>query len=502
MQLLVDEQLAQDGEQELAGQFAPVGQWIGRAEVLHRARNVHRAFHVFHLDDARRRPVHLGHAPDGAGAGAARKGRLHLGLALELQLAAKALDESVDLLGHGLQERRELAVRRPVLAGHQHQADGGLAHQEFTVEVVAPDLDDHRHQMLHAIDREWLLGQVDRANRARLDGPLGIEAEIDVLGRAPEALDQCRARLLRRHGRHVFLEDGQLTRDFLGQEIGRGGGHLGHLDKEGAELAHHLGDDLRLRAVVLGVRLEERLDVAQRLDLAADDLQVATHHLHAAQQRIHAVLVAVVNVFQLIDHLDQQRLVGLEDQPGDVQPQISQAAQLGVGHQLVEEGPELVDDGLRHRNRRAGHRFANHVVNEAFGGPFVRQEIARPQVGRDGARLLGQRVGIKRFEDAVDVATELGLADVGFTAELADQRAKGGDDAGGGFGQAGRLAGEVARAAQQAQAAGANIPRRRRLTARRPSGRHFGCNRRGAAGWAGAGTGFAGRCWLGHNGKL
>jgi hypothetical protein len=84
--------------------------------------------------------------------GTARKRGLHLGLALELQLAAKALDESVDLLGHGLQEGRELAVRRPVLAGHQHQADGGLAHQEFTVEVVPADLDDHWHQLLDAVD--------------------------------------------------------------------------------------------------------------------------------------------------------------------------------------------------------------------------------------------------------------------------------------------------------------------------------------------------------------
>jgi hypothetical protein len=351
-------------------------------------------------------------------------------------------------------------VRRPVLAGHQHQADGGLAHQEFTVEVVAPDLDDHRHQVLHAVDHERLLGQVDRADGAGLDRPLGVEAEVDVLRRAAKAVHQRAARFLRRHRRHVLLEHRQLACDLLGQEVGRGRSHLGHLDEERPEFTHHLRHDLGLGAVILGVGLEERLDVAQRPDLAADDLQVAAHHLHAAQQRIHAVLVAVVDVLQLVDHLDQQRLVGLEHQPRDVQPQIGQAAQFGVGHQLVEEGPELVDDLLRHRNRRARHGFPHHVADQALGRALVGQDVARAQVGRDGAGLLGQRVGVHRREDAVELVAEFGFREMGFTAEFADQWRKGRDHPGRGIRQLGRLLGQLPGAAQQAGASGRDAAQR------------------------------------------
>ena len=507
MQLLVQEKLAQQGEQELVGQVAPVGQRIGGPEMLHRTRDVDRALDVFHLDHARRGAVDLGHPPHAAVTRPPREGGLHLGLALELQLVAEALDETIDLLGHGLQEGGELAVRRPVLARHQHQRDRGLAHQEFAVQVVAADLDDHRHQLFHAAHQHRFLGQVDRADRAGLDRPFGVETEIDVLRRAAEAFDQRGARLLRRHRRHILLEHRQLACDFLRQEVGRGRRHLRHLDEEGAELAHHLRHDLRLRAVVLGVGLEEGLDVAQRPDLAADDLEVAAHHLHAPQQRVHAVLVAVVDVLELVDHLHQQRLIRLQDQARDVQPQVGQAAQLGVGHELVEEGPELVDDLLRHRDRRTRHRFAHHVVDQALGGALVGQHVARTQVGGDGAGLLRQRVGVERLEDAVDVATELGLGEVGFTAELADQRSEGGDDPRGGIGQRRGLQGQLARATQQAHAPGAHPFRCRRFARRRPAGRGPARGRLGGGGplgrrGAGTGPGFAGGGWRRGHGKI
>lgn len=216
-----------------------------------------------------------------------------------------------------------------VLARHDRQAQHHLADQELAVDVVATDLDHHRSQHLDAFLDERLLGDVDRADRAGAHRARRVEAHVKLVRRLAVAFVEGLQHFLFRHRRHVFVEHRELRGDLLGQEVGVGRSRLRHLDEEGPELADHLRHDLRLRREILRVGLEERADVADRLDLPAHDGDVAADQLRATQELVELPLIEAPPCLEQVHHLHQQRLVGADHQPHHVERQLAQALELG-----------------------------------------------------------------------------------------------------------------------------------------------------------------------------
>jgi hypothetical protein len=130
------------------------------------------------------------------------------------------------------------------------------------------------------------------------------------------------------HRRHVLVEHRQLARDLLRQEVGVGGGHLCHLHEERPELAHHACNQFGLRLEVLGIGLEERLDIAQRTDLAPHDRDIPTHQRSPPQDFAELPLVEAPARLEDVDDLDQQRLIGAQHEAHHVQTQLAEALDL------------------------------------------------------------------------------------------------------------------------------------------------------------------------------
>ena len=236
------------------------------------------------------------------------------------------------------------------------------------------------------------------------------------------ALDERTDHLVRRHRRHVLVEDGEFLRDLVGQEVGVGSRDLRHLDEERTELVDHLRDDLRLRAEVLRISLEEGLDVADRADLPAHDRGVRAHLRGALEQLVELPLIEAPACLEQVDDLDQQRLVGAQHEPHHVQRQLAEALELGRREQLVEELPELVDQRLRHRHRAARNDLLDDEADQVFRRLLVRNQPALAQRRRQTPGLREQRVLVEAGERTVDRERELFARAVVFLGQQLEQR--------------------------------------------------------------------------------
>jgi hypothetical protein len=427
--LAVHEHVRQDRVQQPLAHLALEAPARRARHLPHGLDQAARVREVLHLQDAPAAAVELRHAPGQHARAAGVEAALVGSLRVEIQLLHEAGDELVHLLLQRAQERRNLGMRRPVLAGQDCQADHQLADHELAVEVLAADLDHDGLQHLDAVLQERLARHVHRADGAGAHRAGGIETEVAPLGRLAVALEEGLHHLVGAHRRHVLVEHRQLARDLLGQEVGVGRRHLRHLDEERAELADHLRDDARLRAEVLRVGGEERPQVADGADLPAQDGGVAAHGLRAAHQLLQLPLVEAPAGLEQIHHLDQQGLVGAQHQPHHVERHRAHALQLVGAEELVEEAPELLDQGFRDRYRTALHQLVDDEAQQLLGGLLVRDQAAGPQVL--GHALCGacHRVGMQRRKDGVDGFRELAARDVLLVREQLHQRAEAPRDA-------------------------------------------------------------------------
>ena len=388
VELLVDHQVGDHGVQEGAAHLALRAGGAALAAAAESAVDAGRRVDEFHFDDAPGAVINLRHVPLPGQARAPGKARLVARLRLEIELFPEALHKYVHLFQPGGQEGREFGVWRPVLAAEDGQLDHCLADQELAFQVVAAHLDHYRGEDFQtAFVGGGFLGQVDRGDGAGFDGSGGVEAEVALGGQLTVALQEGLLHFPGGHGFDVFLEHGQRLADLVGQEIGTGRRHLGHLDEEGAELAHHAGDDVRLFREILGIGGEKLANIAQRADLAAEDHQILADDPGIAQYLPHLPVVAAPQFLHLVDQLGKQRLVGRQEDTQYVQADLTEAAQLGLAHQLVEELPEFLGDLGGDGHHAARGDLVHQEAQQVLGALLVGQQIAAAHAGGEGAQL-------------------------------------------------------------------------------------------------------------------
>ena len=422
MNLAVDETVMQHRIQQALGDAGLEAPTIATTQPPHRTREAGRIGQVFHLDDAMRVAIQRRHAPERATQAAIVEALVIARLLIEIELHHEAGDELVDLLLHRAQKRRELGMRRPILARHDRQPEHQLADGEFAIEILPANFHDDRTQHFESVFEEGLLGDVDAADRTRAHRPRGIEIHVQLVRRAAIAFEEGRFDFGRRHRRHVLVEDREFLGDFVGQKIPVRSRDLRHLDEERPELAHHARDDLRLRLEVLRVGLEERLDVAQGANLPTHDRHIAAHRGRAQHHLAQLPFVEAAPGLEHVDGFDEQRLVGAQHQAHHVERKLAKAFELGRGEQLVEEAPELLHERIGHLHRAARNRLLDDEANQIFGGLLVRNQPARAQVRGDALARAKQRVAIKAFEDDVDRRRQLFARDIGLGSQLLEQR--------------------------------------------------------------------------------
>ena len=288
---------------------------------------------------------------------------------------------------------------------------------------MAPDLDHHGGEHLPPFPVPGgFLGQVHRGDGAGLDGAGRVEAEVALGGQLPVALEKGLFDFTGGHGLNVFLEHRQRLGDLIGEKVRAGGGDLGHLDKEGAEFAHHLGDDFRLLLEIFRIGGEELAYIAQRPDLAPEYHQVLADDPGIAQDLPHLPVIYPAQVLHLVDHLGDQRLVGGEEYTQYVQADLAQAAQLGFAHQFVEELPELLGDLGRDGHHTAGGNLVHQEAQQVLGALLVGQQVAAAHAVGEGPQLQGHGVLLQRQEQLVQRLVQFLFGDRAAAIDQLDQR--------------------------------------------------------------------------------
>ena len=275
---------------------------------------------------------------------------------------------------------------------------------------MAGHFDDHRLQALQpTVILNDFFGEVDRADRAGFQRLIHIKLDVHLTRQLAEAVYKGFIDLVRRHRIDVFLEHRQLRGNFLRQEVRVGRRNLGHLDKKRAEFPDHAGDDLSLGGEILRVGLQERLDVTNRLDLSAQNHQVPTQDTDLPPHIRQPFLIGFADILEAIHQLNNQRLVGTQDQADDVEVKLNQALQFWRIQQFVEETPELINNALRHLDRTAGNHLPHQKANQPFGGFLIGNQAILAQHLGQRAGLHVQRVLIERVKQLVQRGTQLRL---------------------------------------------------------------------------------------------
>ena len=92
----------------------------------------------------------------------------------------------------------------------------------------------------------------------------------------------------------------------------------------------------------------------------------------------------------MIDQLHQQGFVGGQYDPQHVETDFPDAFQFRLGHQFIEEFPELVGDFGRDGNDAAGGCLIYQKANQLFRALFIGQQVARTHARRQAAELARQ----------------------------------------------------------------------------------------------------------------
>ena len=170
--------------------------------------------------------------------------------------------------------------------------------------------------------------------------------------------------------------------------------------------------DLRLGLKVLRVGIEKMANMAQRANLAPENVQILPDDLGVLEDVTHPRIIDLAQVLDLVDHLHDEGLVGGQEDAQYLQADLAEPFQLRLAHQFVEKLPELVGNLGGNRHHAARRYLVDQEADQVLGALLVGQQVFAAHAGGQGAQLQCHRVSVQCGEYFVQGRMQLLLGDV------------------------------------------------------------------------------------------